>query len=60
MTTSNAGVGASSVVPDEILAPPAELAADVQHLTKVYFSRSGEPVLALSDVSVALRRHRVL
>lgn len=34
--------------------------ADVRHLTKVYFSRTGTPVLALSDVSLDLRAGEVL
>jgi NitT/TauT family transport system ATP-binding protein len=41
-------------------ASSAESVADVRHLTKVYFSTSSDPVLALSDVSIELRRREVL
>jgi ABC-type nitrate/sulfonate/bicarbonate transport system ATPase subunit len=50
----------SEVRPTLTAVQPDDLAADVQHLTKVYFSRSAEPVLALSDVSIGLRRQQVL
>jgi len=34
--------------------------ADVRHLTKVYFTRAGDPLLALSDISLTLHRGEVL
>jgi NitT/TauT family transport system ATP-binding protein len=50
----------AQVQPPPVAPGPREIAAEVQHLTKVYFKRSAEPVLALSDVSVELRRRQVL